>query len=175
MSTDGKTILTDAGELAIQDAIASDSLVAITHVALGDGGGARYDPPFTATGLRGERIRLPIVSQSQTADAVWIVRAEFPEGPTPDFRVREVGYYDAQGRLIALWAGAEIADRDTHGLDLLVDFTLVLTRVAEGVVIVDADDDALLALAASTGAAIANLQLEQLRQADRIRSMENSR
>lgn len=175
MSTDGRTIITDAGEAAIQAAIASSDLVAITHVAIGDGAGAPYDPPHAATSLRGERARVAITSQSQSDEAVWLVRAAFPEATTPDFTIRELGFVAADGTLVALWAGTGIVARQTHGLDVLVDHTLALARVGQGVIIVDAPEDGLLHLAAAVGGAIAQMQREQLLQADRITTLETIR
>lgn len=164
-----KTLLTDTGEAKITQAAGSGTQVAITHVALGDGNGANYNPGHGQIGLRRERARKAIERRHIIDPNAWRVKVEF--GPeTPSFHVREMGFFDAAGDLIAIWAGSDIQARQTGAITYLVDHVLSFTRVADGLMIVNAPDDGLFDLAVSTGTAIANLQLEQLRQADVIRA-----
>ncbi len=62
----------------------------------------------------------------------------------------------------------------TGAITYLVDHVLSFTRVAEGVVIVNAPDDALFDLAVATSTALANLQPEQLRQSAAIRAVHGA-
>ncbi|KIC14063.1 phage tail-collar fiber domain-containing protein [Leisingera sp. ANG-Vp] len=167
------TLLTDVAVAKIAAAAGSGSAVAITHIALGDGNGANYEPGFEQTALQRELAREPIVKRHLADDHTWRVKAEF--GPeTPAFYVREMGFFDTDGDLIAVFAGGDLQARQTGAISYLVDHVLNFSRVAEGVVIVDAPDDELFGLAVSTGIALANIQYEQLRQADRLRRMTGS-
>ncbi|MEE2635521.1 MAG: phage tail protein [Pseudomonadota bacterium] len=167
------TLLTDVAEAKITAAAGSGTQVAITHIALGDGNGANYGPSFSQTALQRELARQPIEARHIVDGNAWRVKAEF--GPeTPTFFVREMGFFDADGDLIAIWAGNDVQARQTGAITYLVDHVLSFSRVAEGVLIVNAPDDALFDLAVTTGTAIANLQLEQLRQADAIRAAHGS-
>jgi hypothetical protein len=80
-----------------------------------------------------------------------------------------MGFFDADGDLIAIWAGNDVQARQTGAITYLVDHVLSFKRVGEGLIIVNAPDDALFDLSVQTGIALSNLQLEQLRQRDVIR------
>lgn len=90
----------------------------------------------------------------------------------PSFTVREIGFFDSVGDLIFVIAGASMHEGATGAYDLLYDAYLNLSSIKEGLVVVDAPDNALFDLAVATGTALANLQLEQLRQADAIRALK---
>jgi hypothetical protein len=164
-----RTILTDLAEAKITQAAGSNTQVAITHIALGDANGANYEPQYGQTALQREKVRKPIATRHLADANTWRVKAEF--GPeTEAFAVREIGFFDANGDLIAIWAGNDVVPRQTGAITYLVDHVLNFSRVAEGLVIVNAPDDDTFDLAVTTGIAIANLQLEQLRQRDAIRA-----
>ncbi|WPZ28191.1 phage tail protein [Sulfitobacter sp. OXR-159] len=136
------TLLTDIAETKITAAAGTGSAVAITHVALGDGNGSNYAPGHAQTGLRREMARQPIATRHIEGGNAWRVRAEF--GPeTPAFAVREMGFFDADGDLIAVWAGNDVEPRQTGAISYLIDHVLSFTRVADGLVIVEAPDDEL--------------------------------
>ncbi|KEP69634.1 transposase [Thioclava dalianensis] len=162
------TLLTDIAEAKITAAAGSGTAVAITHIALGDGSGANYAPSYSQTSLQRELARQPIESRHIVGTNAWRVKAEF-DPDTPAFAVREMGFFDADGDLIAIWAGNDVVARQTGAITYLVDYVLSFSRVQDGLVIVNAPDDALFDLAISTASAVANLQLQQLRQADVIR------
>jgi hypothetical protein len=84
-----------------------------------------------------------------------------------------MAFIDEDGDVIALWAGFSIGLRQTGVITYLVDHVLQFGGVDDGVVIVTAPDDELFDFAVTTGIAIANLQLQQLRQAE-INSAEHS-
>ena len=167
------TLLTDIAVAKIAAAAGSGSEVAITHIALGDGNGANYEPGFDQIALQRELARQPIEKRHLVDDRAWRVKAEF--GPeTPAFYVREMGFFDGHGDLIAIYAGGDLQARQTGAISYLVDHVLNFSRVAEDVLIVDAPDDELFDLAVSTAAALTNIQLEQLRQAEAIRALQNA-
>lgn len=163
------TLLTDIAEAKINTAAGSGTAVAITHIALGDGSGANYAPSYSQTALQREKARQAIQTRHIVGTNAWRVKAEF-DPDTPAFAVREMGFFDADGDLIAIWAGNDVVARQTGAITYLVDHVLSFTRVKDGLVIVNAPDDVVFGLAVTTGTAIANLQLEQLRQADSIRA-----
>lgn len=164
------TILTDLAVAKINLAAGMDLAVEITHVAIGDGNGDTYNPGYNQTGLRNERARKQIDRRHVAGDNAWRVKAEF--GPeTPEINVREIGFFDWQGDLIALWAGTDVQPRKTGYVTYLIDHVLTFEReVQDGVLIVNAPDDVTFDLAVTTGIAISNLQLQQLRQGDVIRA-----
>lgn len=164
------TLLTDIAEAKITTAAGSGTAVAITHIALGDGNGANYAPSYSQTALQREKARQAIQTRHITGANAWRVKAEF-DPDTPAFAVREMGFFDADGDLIAVWAGNDVVPRQTGAITYLVDHVLSFTRVEDGLVIVNAPDDVVFDMAVSTAAALANLQLEQLRQADLLRRM----
>lgn len=162
------TLLTDIAEAKITAAAGSGTKVAITQIALGDGSGANYAPSYAQTSLQREKARQAITTRHLADANTWRVKAEFdPE--TPAFAVREIGFFDADGDLIAIWAGNDVVPRQTGAISYLVDHVLNFSRVAAGLVIVNAPDDVLFDLSVVTGTALANIQLEQLRQAEQLR------
>lgn len=134
------TLLTDLAETKLATAAGSGSQVAITHIALGDANGVTYDPAADATTLQNERARRAIDSTAFQGGNTWIVKAEFPTD-TPSFAVREIGFFDQDGDLIAIWAGADVDPRQTGVIVYLVEHALSFSRVAEGLIIVDAPLD----------------------------------
>lgn len=166
------TILTDLAVAKINLAAGMDLAVEITHVAIGDGNGDTYNPSYNQTGLRNERARKQIDRRHVAGDNAWRIKAEF-DTETDEIDVREIGFFDAQGDLIALWAGTDVQPRKTGYVTYLIDHVLTFEReLQDGVLIVNAPDDVVFDLAVTTGTAIANLQLEQIRQADAIRHAE---
>jgi len=134
------TILTDIAEAKITQAAGSGSQVAITHVALGDGNGASYAGDFGQTSLRRERVRVPIERRHIVSTSAWRVKAEFGTN-TVAFDVREAGFFDADGDLIALCTFPAAEVRRTGAIVYLIDHVLNFSRVADGLIIVDAPDD----------------------------------
>lgn len=161
------TILTDIAEEKLTLAAGSGAQVAISHVALGDANGTNYHPAFDQIALKRELARLPIDMRHIVDPNAWRIKVAF--GPdTPAFGVREIGFFDEDGDLIALWAGNDVTPRQTGVVSYLIDHVLSFTRVADGLIIVEAPDDAVFDLAVVTGLAVANLQLQQLVQAEAI-------
>ena len=164
------TLLTDIAEAKITAASGSGTSVAITHIALGDGRGANYTPSYSQTALQRELARRSIQTRHIVGANAWRVKAEF-DPDTPAFAVREMGFFDADGDLIAVWAGNDVVPRQTGAITYLVDHVLSFTRVESGLVIVNAPDDVVFDLAVSTVHNLAILHSEQLRQPERIRDL----
>jgi len=161
-------IITNLGRERIATAAGSGTAVEITQVALGNGGGSVYTPDGGEIALRNERARVEIDTRYQLASKEWRVSATFPSS-MPTFTVREAGFFNAAGDLIFLTAFESGEVHQAGGFEYLLDHVLSFEAVADGVVIVEAPDDVIFGNAVVTGAAIANLQLEQLRQADALR------
>jgi hypothetical protein len=164
------TLLTDIAEAKITAASGSGTQVAITHIALGDGSGANYAPSYSQTTLQRERVRRAIDVRHIVGANAWRVKAEF-DPDTVAFGVREMGFFDADGDLIAVWAGNDVVPRQTGAITYLVDHVLSFTRVDDGLVIITAPDDVVFDMAVSTAKSLATITLEQFRQAERIRAI----
>ena len=173
MPSNGIELITDLGAEKLTAALGSGTAVQITEIALGDGNGANYDPGAGQTALKREKARQPIAKQHMVGTNAWRVTVEF-DHDTPAFWVREIGFFDAEGDLIAIWAGADIDARQTGAVDYVLEHILNLSRVKSGLVIVDAPDDLLVHLALQTAHSTAQLQLEQLRQGDAIRALQTA-
>lgn len=137
----GTDILTNRGIEKIRDAAGSASQVQITDIALGDGNGQAYAPSPDQTTLRRELLRQPIETVHRSGENEWHVTASF----APDVAVtiiREVGFFDADGELIALWAGQDVGDnRRTGAVEFLIKHVLQFEGVADGLIVVNAPLD----------------------------------
>lgn len=133
-------LITDIGLNKIAAAAGGASAVAITHIALGDGGGAAYAPDFAQTVLQGEMIRRPIDQRVQIEPKTWLVRASFAADIVPIMQVREIGFFDADDDLIVIVAGATFQPRSLGGFDYILEQPLNFDRAAEGVILVEAPD-----------------------------------
>ncbi|MDJ0827757.1 MAG: phage tail protein [Rhodobacter sp.] len=163
------TLLTDVAEALLTTAAGSGSQVAIAEIALGDGLGANYNPSHSQTALKRERARQPILSRVQTDPNTWRVKAEF-DTDTPAFEVREMGFFDAAGNLIAIWAGADVVPRQTGAIVYLVEHYLHLSRIDGGLITIAAPDDRLIGFQAQVIRGLADLRLEQFHQAEALRA-----
>jgi hypothetical protein len=158
-----RTVLTDLAVAKIAEAAGSGEAVAISHVALGDGNGTTYSPVETQTALRRELARQPIARRELTAQNVWRVLAEFPTD-TPAFMVREIGFFDTEGDLIALWAGTDVEPRQTGVIEYITEHLMDFSRVAPGLIEIVSEDQDWSDFALATAALLARQQHEQNRQ-----------
>lgn len=164
-------IITAIGQNKLTEALGTELAVQITEVALGDGNGLRYDPSQAQTSLKNERLRRPITRRHMSDERTWRVTVEFGTD-VPNFAVREIGFFNGAGDLIFIVAGAEMVEGTTGAYDLLYDAFLNLSTIKDGLIEIVAPDDVTFDLCVTTGIAIANLQLIQLRQADAIRAAQ---
>ncbi|WP_411753101.1 phage tail protein [Serratia sp. (in: enterobacteria)] len=96
-------ILTDAGKIALAQALITNIPVRITDIAVGDGAGQQYTPTPAQTQLRGETWRNPINNLRTVSDVSNQILAE---GLIPTsvggWYIREVGLFDDKGTMIAV-------------------------------------------------------------------------
>ncbi|SMX27295.1 hypothetical protein TRP8649_01398 [Pelagimonas phthalicica] len=139
--TDGVDIYTNLGLRKIRDAAGTANKVKIKFIALGDAAGVPYAPEATQTGLRRERLRTEIERHYPVGDNAWYVKAVFPSGST-EITVREMGFFDEDGDLIALWAGTDVGNgRGTGPHEYLIQHALDFRAVESGLIMIDAPLD----------------------------------
>lgn len=97
------TILTDLGLTRLAEAHASGVPVVFAEVAVGDGGGAEYEPVSTQTALVNEVWRGDVnaVDQDPANDTHVRVEAIIP-ADDGGFTIREVGIFNDAGELLAV-------------------------------------------------------------------------
>lgn len=162
-------IITSLGETKLAQAAGDGTQVEITHIALGDANGTAYDPDFEQTTLVGERARRPIENRIFGGNNSWTVTATFPTD-TENFEVREIGFFDQDGDLIALYAGLDVVPRQTGVIEYVVKHVLNFSQVQSGLVVVNAPDDDVHLLSLSTAISVATFVRENLRQEIAIRA-----
>lgn len=124
------TIL-DAGLNAVLTAGNQGVQAEITHVALGDAGGAGYDPNTTANGLRNERTRIAVGGGERTGPQTITIQAHFQDSPA--FWVREVGFVLDDGTFLAIWSDptTPLMYKTADG-EVVLAFTLTLDGTPDG-------------------------------------------
>lgn len=172
--TQGVDIYTSQGLRKIRDAAGTESRVKIKYIALGDGLGVAYAPSAAQTALRRERLRAEIERHYPVGDNAWYVKATFAPGVT-SITVREVGFFDEDGDLIALWAGADVGDkRQTGPHEYLIQHMLDFRATEGGLIMIDAPLDEYLdhaVIKLRTDALILDRQLAQCKQ---LRDLERA-
>ncbi|MEK3873711.1 MULTISPECIES: phage tail protein [unclassified Paenibacillus] len=97
------SILTTVGQNKIATAAAGGPLVNLTQMAVGDGGGAYYDPSPSQTTLRAEKWRGNVSDVSiDSTHNNWVVVDTTIPTEIGGFTIREAGIIDADGDLIAI-------------------------------------------------------------------------
>lgn len=98
-----KTITTNVGDRKILLALADKGKVELTHLAVGDGNGAEYEPTKDMTGLKREKWKglLNKLVQHPTDPRILIATAVIPT-QVGGFDVREIALYDRVGDVIAI-------------------------------------------------------------------------
>lgn len=96
------SLTTNACDAAIPAALAAGKQVAFTEIAVGDSGGAYYEPTKAQTALVSEKWRgEAIVTQDTGNPKRVIVTATIP-AMVGGFQVREAGVFDASGTLMVI-------------------------------------------------------------------------
>lgn len=97
------TILTALGQPKIAAALLPEgSPLALSHVALGDGGGAAVTPTENRASLMGEVHRQPLAGVSpHPTNPRWIIAECVIPTDVGGWTIREVGLYDTDGDLVA--------------------------------------------------------------------------
>jgi phage-related tail fiber protein len=97
------TILTDIGKAKLANATALGTVVSLTEIAVGDGGGVVTSPKTTDTSLVNEVWRAALNNISiDSNNANWIVAEGYIPSTDGNFTVREVGLFDFDGDMIAV-------------------------------------------------------------------------
>lgn len=123
-------LMTTAGLLAVYNE-AHDGLQAqITHIALGDGA---YTPAANRTALANERVRVAVASGELVTGTTQIHLTGIVTAGSPEFYVREIGFFLSDGTLLAVWSHLTqmLAWRSAQS-DLLLAFDLTLSGIPAG-------------------------------------------
>ena len=132
MNTTLTPVITSAGLNAIWNAQHDGLEATIAEIALGEAG---WTPDNSATALKDEKRRIPVAGARVNETQIHLTGVE--DG-TAEYWVREVGFYLADGTLLAIWSAAEQAlAYKSAGVDLLLAFDLVLTALPADSVTVD--------------------------------------
>ncbi|MCP2005018.1 UNVERIFIED_ORG: phage-related tail fiber protein [Buttiauxella agrestis ATCC 33320] len=108
MTVKYKTLLTTAGAAKLAAATAGGTLISLTHMAVGDGGGSLPEPDVSQTALIREKWRAALNKISIDVNHDNYVVAELVIPPERGgFWMREMGLFDADGTLIAIANMAE--------------------------------------------------------------------
>lgn len=97
------TILTDIGKEKLVEAIANETALDFTEMAIGDSNGSSYDPTSDMTALKHEVYRAAISSMKINTDDANIMEFEFVvPSSSGGYYVREAGLFASDGSLIAI-------------------------------------------------------------------------
>ncbi|SNY91399.1 Phage tail-collar fibre protein [Cohaesibacter sp. ES.047] len=97
------TRLTNAGAIALNEAITGDTAIALDVLAVGDANGADYVPDGSEAALINEQYRLPLASIiPHPVNADWLVLEAILPPDVGGWWIREVGIYDDNGDLFAI-------------------------------------------------------------------------
>jgi hypothetical protein len=81
-----------------------------------------------------------------------------------------MGFFDADGDLIALWAGTDIEPRQVGAVDYSLRHILNFSRVEDGIVTVDVTSNEFYDWQLSVLRELADARLEQFKQSEAIRA-----
>lgn len=135
-------LVTLAGQAKFAAAAAdAGSPLALTHIALGNGGGAPIVPYETMTSLVSEVYRTGLQAATVDPDNPnWIVCSAVVPSEAGPFTIREIGLFDAQGTLIAVGSYPETAKlvaAQGVSTSLEIELILVVSETANVTVRVD--------------------------------------
>ena len=133
MSATLTPVITSAGLNAVFNAQNNGLDATITEIALGD---SAWTPDNTATALQNEKRRITVSGERIKGSQIHLTGVE--DGTSLEYWVREVGFYLADGTLLAIWSNANQAlAYKSAGVDLLLAFDLVLSALPANSVTVD--------------------------------------
>lgn len=97
------TVLTDVGKQKLAEAIANETALDFTEMAVGDSNGTSYEPTSDMTALKHVTYRAAIGSMKINAEDKNVMEFEFVvPASTGGFYIREAGLYSSDGTLIAI-------------------------------------------------------------------------
>lgn len=129
-------VLTNVGLAAIANAQGTGLAAVIDRIAIGrgviDGLGVYrgYIPPKTATALRGEMARIPILQGQRRDPSGFSILGVLPKESAGTYPVNEVGFFLENGTLLAVWSIPDypLAYKTTLA-DLELGFDLLLEAI----------------------------------------------
>lgn len=97
------SVVTDVGNVLMTEALVKGTKLSVSEIAVGDGGGAYYQPDPEMTELKNELWRGPVNSCeiSSTSDNILIVNGIIP-GEVGGFTIREMAVFADTGEMIAI-------------------------------------------------------------------------
>lgn len=132
MSAKYYTILTETGKTKVANAAALGREIKLTHLAIGDGNGAEYDPVESQAVLKNENYRAPISNLNVDAqNPNWVVAEGMIPVDVGGWFVREVGIYDEDGDMFAIGKYPETYKptlSEGTGRDLYIRFIMVVSN-----------------------------------------------
>jgi len=131
-----ETLATLAGMAAVADAVATNSTISVTHIAIGDG---VWTPDETATALNNERIRTPVLGAQQIEANIHKISA-FAEG-APEFFIHEIGViakHNGNDVLLAVAADANAIQWKPANQRVPLELLLHFAAFPSGSVTIDA-------------------------------------
>lgn len=102
MSEQFYSIVTDAGDRAIADAIKTGTTKTLKYLAVGDAGGAYYEPAKSQTALRAEKWRGKVSVTADPGNQKRVVITATIPSSIGGFSIREAGIFDEAGILMAV-------------------------------------------------------------------------
>ncbi len=133
MSATLTPVITLAGLNAVFNSHNNGLDATIAEIALGD---AAWTPDNTATALHNEKRRIPVSGERVNNAQIHLTGVE--DGNDLEYWVRELGFYLADGTLLAIWSNDNQAlAYKSAGVDLLLAFDLALTALPADSVTVD--------------------------------------
>ena len=170
-------VITSKGLQAVFAADSRGLDVTISHIALGDSGyipAKNGDGYATQSRLRSERQRIAI-GDGKRVGAHQVDLSAVADGDA-EYWVRELGFYLSDGTLFAVWSDSQRAIAwKSKAAPLVVALELALSALpANSVNVVAGGGNLELLLTnemAAVATALANVQLEQLRQADKLKNL----
>jgi len=145
--------------------------IRITHVAFGDGG---YVPDKHQTALNSEKVRVPVSQATIFPEDYRVDYSLVLPEESPEFWVREIGWFLEDGTLFMIWSDPEIQiGWKSRYLRLLCALRVKLTDVpVESLEIVEVEPDLKLLYAdefTKLAIALVDAQLRDIRQSEQDR------
>ena len=157
MTTTLTPIITEDGLAAVFNAQNQGLDASITEIALGD---TNWTPDKTATALKTEKRRIPILG-GERINNTQIHLTAVEDGTSLEYWVKEVGFYLADGTLLAIWSSADKAMAyKSAAVDLLLAFDLVLTALPANSVTIEGSAGFTMASASTTKQGIVRIASE---------------
>jgi len=135
-----KVKLTQTGLKALFDADKNQIKIKIAKIGFGD---KAYTPTGFETSLKNEIIRVPILSGRVRPELGEIDFSTIIPKDTPNFWIREIGFYDEKDRLIFIWSDPDvIIGQKTKFITMLEGIRIKITQAdISNIQIIEAQPD----------------------------------